>query len=173
MCICVCRYVQLYDDLIRRLEDIENPLEVQNQLLKQLGYQDLLRLKKEGRHPETANYIKFYAGRPRPSEVEERLHLKGTFRVKQVGWMHRWEYRYCILCGSRLLIFRSGLRRGRPFVLNISNGGVEEYRLTARRGIENALRLYSSQQKRYVLIAFNTWAQYTAWFKKASKMTSR
>ena len=80
----VCSYVQLYDDLIRRLEDIENPLEVQNQLLKQLGYQDLLRVKREGRHSDTANYIKFFSGRPQLPEVEERLHLKGTFRMKQV-----------------------------------------------------------------------------------------
>ena len=82
------RYVQFYDDLIRRLEDVENPLEVQNQLLSQLGYQDSLRIKKEGRLSETANYIKFFSGRPQIADVEERLHLKGTFRMKQVDYTY-------------------------------------------------------------------------------------
>ncbi|KAI6645801.1 PH domain leucine-rich repeat-containing protein phosphatase 2-like isoform X3 [Oopsacas minuta] len=171
---CETIYVQLYDDLIRRLEDIENPLEVQNQLLKQLGYQDQLRIKKEGRHSETANYIKFYSGRPQLADVEERLHLKGTFRMKQDGWMHRWEYRYCILCGSRLLIFRSGEAKGRPFVLNIYKGNVEEHKLNSnKRGVQNAVRIYSDVQKVAILIAFNSWTQYTTWFRKASKMTYR
>lgn len=87
--------------------------------------------------------------------------------------MHNWGYRYCILCGSRLLIFKSGVKSGRPFVLNIYNGSVEEHKLGASDGVQNAVRIYSEVQKVSVLIAFNSWTQYTTWFRKASTMTSR
>ena len=45
--------------------------------------------------------------------------------------------------------------------------------MKSKRGVENAVRIYSNVQKVSVLIAFNSWTQYTTWFRKASKMTYR
>lgn len=70
-------------DLVRKLNPTESPLNIQNELLRKLGYTENKRVQNEGKVSETGNYVKFYAGAPLIPEIEERLHLKGTFKVKK------------------------------------------------------------------------------------------
>lgn len=47
---------------MRRLEDDEKPLQMQNEYLSNLGYGDPWRVQEEGMDPEIGCLIRFYAG---------------------------------------------------------------------------------------------------------------
>ncbi|CAF95244.1 unnamed protein product, partial [Tetraodon nigroviridis] len=61
-------FVQLHGGTVRRLADHERPLQILNEYLSNLGYQDPWRVQGEGLNPEIGCLIRFYFG--------ENLHLQ-------------------------------------------------------------------------------------------------
>lgn len=56
-------FVQLHGGVVRRLGDEEKPLQVLNEYLINLGFEDALRVQEEGMNPEIGCLIRFYFGK--------------------------------------------------------------------------------------------------------------
>ena len=62
-------FVQLHGGAVRRLRDEERPLQILNQYLSNLGYEDACRVQDEGMNPEIGCLIRFYFGEYPPQVV--------------------------------------------------------------------------------------------------------
>ncbi|XP_039305521.1 PH domain leucine-rich repeat-containing protein phosphatase 2 isoform X2 [Solenopsis invicta] len=111
----VCRDMLLGDDLSlfvqyggepsRRLASLEKPLEIQDQFLQRLGYQDMSRRARLGVDPELRHLISFHVGPASPlpdlvgySRCGYALVLKGLV-------FPQWKRRPLAVIGSRLFLY--------------------------------------------------------------------
>ncbi|XP_076161636.1 PH domain leucine-rich repeat protein phosphatase [Ptiloglossa arizonensis] len=128
----VCRDMLLGDDLSlfiqyggeagRRLATHEKPLEIQDQFLQKLGYQDVSRRSRLGVDPELRHLVAFHVGPASPlpdlvgySRCGYALVLKGLV-------FPQWKRRPLAVIGSRLFLYPA-CPESRPEWMELSGGG--------------------------------------------------
>ncbi|KAI1901335.1 hypothetical protein AGOR_G00033250 [Albula goreensis] len=166
-------YVQLHGDAVRRLEENEKPLQVQNDFLFKLGFKDPWRVQEEGMETEIGSLIRFYAGKPQSVEGSERVQLSGTFNVRK-GKMQlpvsRWTPRRVILCGTCLIVSSvKDSQAGKMHILPLIGGKVEEVKR------HNHCLAFSSAgpQGRTYYVSFDSFTERLRWQRHASKLVSQ
>uniref|UniRef100_A0A3Q3EXP0 PHLPP-like RA domain-containing protein n=1 Tax=Labrus bergylta TaxID=56723 RepID=A0A3Q3EXP0_9LABR len=102
-------YVQLHGGAVRRLGDDERPLQILNEYLTNLGFEDQWRVQAEGMNPEIGCLIRFYFGECKPRSVggSERVQLSGVFNVRKGKLalpVNRWSKRQVTLSGTCLIM---------------------------------------------------------------------
>ncbi|XP_043522274.1 uncharacterized protein LOC122535115, partial [Frieseomelitta varia] len=132
----VCRDMLLGDDLSlfiqhggepgRRLATHEKPLEIQDQFLQKLGYQDVSRRSRLGVDPELRHLIAFHVGPASPlpelvgySRCGYALVLKGLV-------FPQWKRRPLAVIGSRLFLYPA-CPESRPEWMELAGGGAVCY----------------------------------------------
>ncbi|XP_026295255.1 PH domain leucine-rich repeat-containing protein phosphatase 2 [Apis mellifera] len=132
----VCRDMLLGDDLSlfmqyggesgRRLASHEKPLEIQDQFLQKLGYQDASRRSRLGVDPELRHLIAFHVGPASPlpelhgySRCGHALVLKGLV-------FPQWKRRPLAVIGSRLFLYPA-CPESRPEWMELAGGGAVCY----------------------------------------------
>ncbi|XP_060811506.1 PH domain leucine-rich repeat-containing protein phosphatase 2 isoform X2 [Bombus pascuorum] len=132
----VCRDMLLGDDLSlfiqyggesgRRLASHEKPLEIQDQFLQKLGYQDVSRRSRLGVDPELRHLIAFHVGPASPlpelvgySRCGYALVLKGLV-------FPQWKRRPLAVIGSRLFLYPA-CPESRPEWMELTGGGAVCY----------------------------------------------
>ncbi|XP_054007050.1 PH domain leucine-rich repeat-containing protein phosphatase 2 [Hylaeus anthracinus] len=128
----VCRDMLLGDDLSlfiqyggeagRRLGSHEKPLEIQDQFLQKLGYQDVSRRSRLGVDPELRHLVAFHVGPASPlpdlagySRCGYALVLKGLV-------FPQWKRRPLAVIGSRLFLYPA-CPESRPEWMELAGGG--------------------------------------------------
>ncbi|XP_076627077.1 PH domain leucine-rich repeat protein phosphatase isoform X1 [Colletes latitarsis] len=128
----VCRDMLLGDDLSlfiqyggetgRRLASHEKPLEIQDQFLQKLGYQDVSRRSRLGVDPELRHLVAFHVGPASPlvdlvgySRCGYALVLKGLV-------FPQWKRRPLAVIGSRLFLYPA-CPESRPEWMELAGGG--------------------------------------------------
>ncbi|XP_078275804.1 PH domain leucine-rich repeat-containing protein phosphatase 1-like isoform X1 [Rhinoraja longicauda] len=164
-------YVQLHGETTRRLEPHENPLEIQNEYLFKLGFNDPCRVQEEGMDVEIGCLIRFYAGKPCTIEHLERIQLSGLFNVRKGKMqLHKWTRRQVILCGTCLIVSSvKECQSGKMHVLPLIGGKVEEV-----KKYQHCLAFSSSgPQGQTYYISFDIFPEYLRWLRQASKIVSQ
>ncbi|XP_041375510.1 PH domain leucine-rich repeat-containing protein phosphatase 2-like [Gigantopelta aegis] len=162
-------HIQLNGDIIRRLEPFDCPLAIQNEFLTGIGYTDILRVQEEGSKLHLCFLIRFYAGKPISDSTYSRNQLTTYAYIRKGKLLHQWVRRYCIISGTRLLIYRD--KNANPTIVQLAKGSVEEVQV---KGQGNVLKLTSTLQgERSIYISFIDVSDYNKWLKKAKKATSK
>ncbi|XP_062311620.1 PH domain leucine-rich repeat protein phosphatase 1-like isoform X2 [Osmerus eperlanus] len=128
-------YVQLHGGAVRRLEDDERPLRIQNDYLSSLGFEDPWRVLEEGMNPELGCLIRFYAGKPRSAGSSERVQLSGVFNVRKGKLalpVSRWSRRQVTLSGTCLFVSSvKHAHTGKMHILPLVGGKMASQRVSS------------------------------------------
>ncbi|XP_029684040.1 LOW QUALITY PROTEIN: PH domain leucine-rich repeat-containing protein phosphatase 1-like [Takifugu rubripes] len=166
-------FIQLHGGTVRRLGDDERPLQILNQYLTNLGYQDPPRVQAEGMNPEIGCLIRFYFGKPRTVGGSERVQLSGLFNVRKGKLalpVSRWSRRQVTLSGTCLIV--SSVKHattGKMHILPLIGGKVEEVR---RHSHCLAFSSASSQSQTYY-VSYDSYTEHLRWHRTASKIASQ
>ncbi|XP_046873020.1 LOW QUALITY PROTEIN: PH domain leucine-rich repeat-containing protein phosphatase 1-like [Hypomesus transpacificus] len=166
-------YVQLHGGAVRRLEDDERPLQIQNDYLSNLGFEDPWRVLEEGMNPELGCLIRFYAGKPRSAGSSERVQLSGVFNVRKGKLalpVSRWSRRQVTLSGTCLFVSSvKHAHTGKMHILPLVGGKVEEVR---RHSHCLAFSSAGAQSQTYY-VSYGSYTEHLRWHRHAAKMASQ
>ncbi|XP_034438093.1 LOW QUALITY PROTEIN: PH domain leucine-rich repeat-containing protein phosphatase 1-like [Hippoglossus hippoglossus] len=166
-------FVQLHGGAVRRLRDEERPLQILNQYLSNLGYEDACRVQDEGMNPEIGCLIRFYFGKPRSVGGSERVQLSGVFNVRKGKLalpVNRWSKRQ-VTAEETCLIVSSvkHAHTGKMHILPLIGGKVEEVR---RHSHCLAFSSAGPQSQTYY-ISYDSYTEHLRWHRAASKTASQ
>uniref|UniRef100_A0A7N8WPZ5 PH domain leucine-rich repeat protein phosphatase 1-like n=1 Tax=Mastacembelus armatus TaxID=205130 RepID=A0A7N8WPZ5_9TELE len=166
-------FVQLHGGAVRRLEDDERPLQILNEYLINLGFEDAWRVQEEGMNPEIGSLIRFYFGKPRCVGGSERVQLSGVYNVRKGKLalpVNRWSKRQVTLSGTCLIVSSvKHAHTGKMHILPLIGGKVEEVR---RHSHCLALSSAGPQSQTYY-ISYNSYTEHLRWHRTASKIASQ
>ncbi|XP_076010618.1 PH domain leucine-rich repeat protein phosphatase 1-like [Genypterus blacodes] len=166
-------FVQLHGGAVRRLEDDERPLQILNEYLTHLGFEDPWRVQEEGMNPEIGCLIRFYFGKPRSVGGSERVHLTGVFNVRKGKLalpVNRWSKRQVTLSGTCLIVSSvKYAHTGKMHILPLIGGKVEEVR---RHSHCLAFSSAAPQGQTYY-ISYDSYTEHLRWQRQASKIASQ
>uniref|UniRef100_A0A8C4F8L0 PPM-type phosphatase domain-containing protein n=1 Tax=Dicentrarchus labrax TaxID=13489 RepID=A0A8C4F8L0_DICLA len=155
-------FVQLHGGAVRRLGDDERPLQILNEYLTNLGYEDPWRVQGEGMNPEIGCLIRFYFGKPRSVGGSERVQLSGVFNVR--------KGKLVTLCGTCLIVSSvKHAHTGKMHILPLIGGKVEEVR---RHSHCLAFSSAGPQSQTYY-ISYESYTEHLRWHRTASKIASQ
>ncbi|XP_019740645.1 PH domain leucine-rich repeat-containing protein phosphatase 1-like [Hippocampus comes] len=166
-------FVQLHGGIVRRLRGDERPLQILNEYLTNLGFEDPWRVQEEGMNPGIGSLIRFYFGKPRSVGGSERVQLSGVFNVRKgklVLPVNRWSKRQVTLSGTCLIVSSvKHAHTGKIHVLPLIGGKVEEVK---RHSHCLALSSAAPQSQTYYL-SFDSYTERLCWHRTASKIASQ
>ncbi|XP_077440334.1 PH domain leucine-rich repeat-containing protein phosphatase 1-like isoform X2 [Vanacampus margaritifer] len=166
-------FVQLHGGIVRRLQDDEKPLQILNEYLANLGFEDPGRLQEEGMNPGIGSLIRFYFGKPRSVGGAERVQLSGVFNVRKgklVLPVNRWSKRQVTLSGTCLIVSSvKHAHTGKIHILPLIGGKVEEVK---RHSHCLALSSAGPQSQTYY-ISYDSYTEHLCWHRTASKIASQ
>ncbi|KAM9357855.1 PH domain leucine-rich repeat protein phosphatase 1-like [Symphorus nematophorus] len=166
-------YVQLHGGAVRRLADDERPLQILNEYLSNLGFEDPWRVQGEGMNPEIGCLIRFYFGKPRSVGGSERVQLSGVFNVRKGKLalpVNRWSKRQVTLSGTCLIVSSvKHAHTGKMHILPLIGGKVEEVR---RHSHCLAFSSAGPQSQTYY-ISYDSYTEHLRWHRTASKIASQ
>uniref|UniRef100_UPI003AAC9F4D PH domain leucine-rich repeat-containing protein phosphatase 1-like n=1 Tax=Centroberyx gerrardi TaxID=166262 RepID=UPI003AAC9F4D len=165
--------VQLHGGVVRRLGDDERPLQILNEYLTNLGFEDPWRVQEEGMNPEIGCLIRFYFGKPRSVGGSERVHLSGVFNVRKGKLalpVNRWSKRQVTLSGTCLIVSSvKHAHTGKMHILPLIGGKVEEVR---RHSHCLAFSSAGPQSQTYY-ISYDSYTEHLRWHRHAAKIASQ
>ncbi|KAK2908337.1 PH domain leucine-rich repeat protein phosphatase 1-like isoform X1 [Channa argus] len=192
-------FVQLHGGAVRRLGDEEKPLQLLNEYLINLGYEDAWRVQEEGMNPEIGCLIRFYfengkaavlsppptccpaaygalkqhKRKPRSVGGSERVQLSGVYNVRKGKLalpVNRWSKRQVMLSGTCLIVSSvKHAHTGKMHILPLIGGKVEEVRRHS-----HCLALSSAgPQSQIYYISYDSYTEYLRWHRTASKIASQ
>lgn len=165
-------HVQLNGDIIRRLDQFDCPLALQNEYLQNIGYKDQRKIQEIGATEDLQYLVKFYAGKPVSDSTYSRNQLTTFAYVRKGKLIYQWVRRLCIITGTRLLIYRDKTKSGNPTVVQLAKGAVEEVHNV--KGHDHVLKLTSTLQgERSVYLSFTDEKDYSKWLRKTKKATAK
>ncbi|XP_029004896.1 PH domain leucine-rich repeat protein phosphatase 1-like [Betta splendens] len=166
-------FVQLHGGAVRRLRDEERPLQILNEYLINLGFEDAWRVQEEGMNPEIGCLIRFYFGKPRSVGGSERVQLSGVFNVRKGKLalpVNRWSKRQVTLSGTCLIVSSvKHAHTGKMHILPLIGGKVEEVR---RHSHCLALSSAGPQSQTYY-ISYESYTECLRWHRTTSKVASQ
>ncbi|XP_041647023.1 PH domain leucine-rich repeat protein phosphatase 1-like [Cheilinus undulatus] len=166
-------YIQLHGGAVRRLGDDERPLQILNEYLTNLGFEDPWRVQAEGMNPEIGCLIRFYFGKPRSVGGSERVQLSGVFNVRKGKLalpVNRWSKRQVTLSGTCLIVSSvKHAHTGKMHILPLIGGKVEEVK---RHSHCLALSSAGPQSQTYY-ISYDSYTEHLRWHRTASKIASQ
>lgn len=166
-------FVQLHGGAVRRLKDDERPLQILNEYLTNLGFEDPWRVQGEGMNPEIGCLIRFYFGKPRSVGGSERVQLSGVFNVRKGKLalpVNRWSKRQVTLSGTCLIVSSvKHAHTGKMHILPLIGGKVEEVR---RHSHCLAFSSAGPQSQTYY-ISYDSYTEHLRWHRTASKIASQ
>jgi hypothetical protein len=163
-------YVQ-YGGRVRKLDAVDHPLHVQNEFLRSIGYEERKRIQLEGISPELGCLFKLVAGLEVGEGIEDQIQLSGTLRVKESGFVSLWAKRFCVLIGSKIVMFSSATGKGKPSGSTVIYGcTVEEYR-SKKWGY--GIRILNPQRTKPLCLAFSSISEQAKWLKRLQKAVSK
>ena len=109
-----------------------------------------------------------YAGLEVGEGIEDQIQLSGTLRVKESGFVTFWAKRFCILIGSKLIMFSSSVGKGKPSSTVVIYGCVVEEYKSKKWGY--GIRIQNAQKSKPLCLAFNGIAEQTKWLKRLQKV---
>lgn len=166
-------FLQLHGGAVRRLGDDEKPLQILNEYLINLGFEDPCRVQEEAMNPEIGCLIRFYFGKPRSVGGTERVQLSGVFNVRKGKLalpVNRWSKRQVTLSGTCLIVSSvKHAHTGKMHILPLIGGKVEEVR---RHSHCLALSSAGPQSQTYY-ISYDSYTEHLRWHRTASKIASQ
>uniref|UniRef100_A0A672FV48 PH domain leucine-rich repeat protein phosphatase 1-like n=1 Tax=Salarias fasciatus TaxID=181472 RepID=A0A672FV48_SALFA len=166
-------FIQLHGGAVRRLADDERPLQILNEYLTNLGFEDAWRLQEEGMNPEIGCLIRFYFGKPRSVGGSERVQLSGVFNVRKGKLslpVNRWSKRQVTLSGTCLIVSSvKHAHTGKMHILPLIGGKVEEVK---RHSHCLAFSSGGPQSQTYY-ISYDSYTEHLRWHRTASKIASQ
>ncbi|XP_044056328.1 PH domain leucine-rich repeat-containing protein phosphatase 1-like [Siniperca chuatsi] len=166
-------FVQLHGGAVQRLGDDERPLQILNEYLTNLGFEDPWRVQGEGMNPEIGCLIRFYFGKPRSVGGSERVQLSGVFNVRKGKLalpVNRWSKRQVTLSGTCLIVSSvKHAHTGKMHILPLIGGKVEEVK---RHSHCLAFSSAGPQSQTYY-ISYNSYTEHLRWHRTASKIASQ
>uniref|UniRef100_A0A673YFE1 Leucine-rich repeat protein SHOC-2 n=1 Tax=Salmo trutta TaxID=8032 RepID=A0A673YFE1_SALTR len=166
-------FAQLHGGAMRRLEDDEKPLQMQNEYLSNLGYGDPWRVQEEGMDPEIGCLIRFYAGKPQCVGGADRVQLTGVFNVRKGKLalpVNRWSRRHVTLSGTCLIVSSvKYAHTGKMHILPLIGGKVEE----VRRHSHCLAFSSSGPQSQTYYISYDSYTEHLRWHRQAAKIVSQ
>ncbi|CAN9500761.1 unnamed protein product [Ophioblennius macclurei] len=166
-------FIQLHGGTVRRLADDERPLQILNEYLTNLGFEDAWRLQEEGLNPEIGCLIRFYFGKPRSVGGSERVQLSGVFNVRKGKLslpVNRWSKRQVTLSGTCLIVSSvKHAHTGKMHILPLIGGKVEEVK---RHSHCLAFSSGGPQSQTYY-ISYDSYTEHLRWHRTASKIASQ
>ncbi|KAK5869489.1 hypothetical protein PBY51_024198 [Eleginops maclovinus] len=166
-------FVQLHGGAVRRLEDEEKPLQILNEYLTNLGFEDAWRVQGESMNPEIGCLIRFYFGKPRSVGGSERVQLSGVFNVRKGKLalpVNRWSKRQVTLSGTCLIVSSvKHAHTGKMHILPLIGGKVEEVK---RHSHCLAFSSAGPQSQTYY-ISYDSYTEHLRWHRTASKIASQ
>uniref|UniRef100_A0A4W5RH31 PH domain and leucine rich repeat protein phosphatase 1 n=1 Tax=Hucho hucho TaxID=62062 RepID=A0A4W5RH31_9TELE len=166
-------FAQLHGGAMRRLEDDEKPLQMQNEYLSNLGYGDPWRVQEEGMDPEIGCLIRFYAGKPQCVSGADRVQLTGVFNVRKGKLalpVNRWSRRHITLSGTCLIVSSvKYAHTGKMHILPLIGGKVEE----VRRHSHCLAFSSSGPQSQTYYISYDSYTEHLRWHRQAAKIVSQ
>ncbi|XP_052816622.1 PH domain leucine-rich repeat-containing protein phosphatase 2-like isoform X2 [Mya arenaria] len=165
-------HVQMNGDIIRRLEPFDSPLAIQNEYLQSIGYSDQRKIQEIGAQEDLCYLVKYYAGKPVSDSTYSRNQLTSFAYVRKGKLLHQWSRRLCVISGTRLLIYRDKSKSGKPTVVQLAKGSVEEVKNI--KAHDHVLKLTSTLQgERSVYLSFSEDKEYNKWIRKCKKATAK
>ncbi|XP_074523584.1 PH domain leucine-rich repeat-containing protein phosphatase 1-like [Halichoeres trimaculatus] len=166
-------FIQLHGGAVRRLRDEDRPLQILNEYLTNLGFEDPWRVQAEGMNPEIGCLIRFYFGKPRSVGGSERVQLSGVFNVRKGKLalpVNRWSKRQVTLSGTCLIVSSvKHAHTGKMHILPLIGGKVEEVK---RHSHCLALSSAGPQSQTYY-ISYDSYTEHLRWHRTASKIASQ
>ncbi|XP_041790927.1 PH domain leucine-rich repeat-containing protein phosphatase 1-like [Chelmon rostratus] len=166
-------FIQLHGGAVRRLGDDERPLQIINEYLTNLGFEDPWRVQGEGMNPEIGCLLRFYFGKPRSVGGSERVQLSGVFNVRKGKLalpVNRWSKRQVTLSGTCLIVSSvKHAHTGKMHILPLIGGKVEEVR---RHSHCLAFSSAGPQSQTYY-ISYDSYTEHLRWHRTASKIASQ
>uniref|UniRef100_A0A8C8FAB0 PPM-type phosphatase domain-containing protein n=1 Tax=Oncorhynchus tshawytscha TaxID=74940 RepID=A0A8C8FAB0_ONCTS len=166
-------FAQLHGGAMRRLEDDEKPLQMQNEYLSNLGYGDPWRVQEEGMDPEIGCLIRFYAGKPQCVGGADRVQLTGVFNVRKGKLalpVNRWSRRHVTLSGTCFIVSSvKYAHTGKMHILPLIGGKVEE----VRRHSHCLAFSSSGPQSQTYYISYDSYTEHLRWHRQAAKVLSQ
>uniref|UniRef100_A0AAZ3Q171 PPM-type phosphatase domain-containing protein n=1 Tax=Oncorhynchus tshawytscha TaxID=74940 RepID=A0AAZ3Q171_ONCTS len=166
-------FAQLHGGAMRRLEDDEKPLQMQNEYLSNLGYGDPWRVQEEGMDPEIGCLIRFYAGKPQCVGGADRVQLTGVFNVRKGKLalpVNRWSRRHVTLSGTCFIVSSvKYAHTGKMHILPLIGGKVEE----VRRHSHCLAFSSSGPQSQTYYISYDSYTEHLRWHRQAAKIVSQ
>ncbi|WAR12148.1 PHLP2-like protein [Mya arenaria] len=164
-------HVQMNGDIIRRLEPFDSPLAIQNEYLQSIGYSDQRKIQEIGAQEDLCYLVKYYAGKPVSDSTYSRNQLTSFAYVRKGKLLHQWSRRLCVISGTRLLIYRDKSKSGKPTVVQLAKGSVEEVKNI--KAHDHVLKLTSTLQgERSVYLSFSEDKEYNKWIRKLTNLRS-
>ncbi|XP_056132501.1 PH domain leucine-rich repeat-containing protein phosphatase 1-like [Lampris incognitus] len=166
-------FVQLHGGVVQRVGDDERPLQILNEYLIQLGFEDPWRVQDEGMNPEIGCLIRFFFGKPRNVGGSERVQLSGVFNVRKGKLalpVNRWSKRQVMLSGTCLIVSSvKHAHSGKMHILPLIGGKVEEVKR------HNHCLAFSSAgpQSQTYYISYNSYTEHLRWHRHAAKIASQ
>ncbi|XP_053401154.1 PH domain leucine-rich repeat-containing protein phosphatase 2-like isoform X2 [Mercenaria mercenaria] len=165
-------HVQFNGDIIRRLDQFDSPLAIQNEYLQNIGYTDQRKIQDVGAMEDLEYLVKFYAGKPVSDSTYSRNQLSTFAYVRKGKLLYQWVRRLCVITGTRLLIYRDKTKSGSPTIVQLAKGTVEE--VQSIKGHDHVLKLTSTLQgERSVYLSFTDEKDYNKWRRKTKKATAK
>uniref|UniRef100_A0A3P9LPB5 PPM-type phosphatase domain-containing protein n=1 Tax=Oryzias latipes TaxID=8090 RepID=A0A3P9LPB5_ORYLA len=166
-------FIQLHGGAVRRLGDDERPLQILNDYLSNLGFEDGWRAQEEGMHAEIGCLIRFYFGKPRSVGGSERVQLSGVFNVRKGKLalpVNRWSKRQVTLSGTCLIVSSvKHAHTGKMHILPLIGGKVEEVK---RHSHCLAFSSAGPQSQTYY-VSYDSYTEHLRWHRMASKIASQ
>ncbi|XP_029285123.1 PH domain leucine-rich repeat-containing protein phosphatase 1-like [Cottoperca gobio] len=166
-------FIQLHGGAVRRLGDEERPLQILNEYLTNLGFEDPWRVQGESMNPEIGCLIRFYFGKPRSVGGSERVQLSGVFNVRKGKLalpVNRWSKRQVTLSGTCLIVSSvKHAHTGKMHILPLIGGKVEEVK---RHSHCLAFSSAGPQSQTYY-ISYDSYTEHLRWHRTASKIASQ
>ncbi|XP_047442548.1 PH domain leucine-rich repeat protein phosphatase 1-like [Mugil cephalus] len=166
-------YIQLHGGAVRRLGDDEKPLQILNEYLTNLGFEDAWRVQEEAMNPEIGCLIRFYFGKPRSVGGSERVQLSGVFNVRKGKLalpVNRWSRRQVTLSGTCLIVSSvKHAHTGKMHILPLIGGKVEEVK---RHSHCLAFSSAGPQSQTYY-VSYDSYTEHLRWHRTASKIASQ
>ncbi|KAK7889868.1 hypothetical protein WMY93_025428 [Mugilogobius chulae] len=163
----------LHGGAVRRLEDDEKPLQILNEYLTNLGFEDPWRVQEESMNPEIGCLIRFFFGKPRSVGGSERVQLSGVFNVRKGKLalpVNRWSKRQVMLSGTCLIVSSvKHAHTGKMHILPLIGGKVEEIK---RHSHCLAFSSAGPQSQTYY-ISYDSYTEHLRWHRTASKIVSQ
>ncbi|XP_032427590.1 PH domain leucine-rich repeat-containing protein phosphatase 1-like [Xiphophorus hellerii] len=175
--LCTCPtptlFIQLHGGVVRRLGDDELPLQILNEYLTNLGFEDEWRVQEEGMNPEVGCLIRFYFGKPRSVGGSERVQLSGVFNVRKGKLalpVNRWSKRQVTLSGTCLIVSSvKHAHTGKMHILPLIGGKVEE----VKRHSHCLAFSSAGPQSQIYYVSYDSYAEHLRWHRMASKIASQ
>nr|XP_061831552.1 PH domain leucine-rich repeat protein phosphatase 1-like [Nerophis lumbriciformis] len=166
-------FVQLHGGVVRHVRDEEKPLQILNEYLTNLGFEDPWRVQEEGMNPGIGCLIRFYFGKPRTVGGLERVQLSGVFNVRKGKLalpVNRWSKRQVTLSGTCLIVSSvKHAHMGKIHILPLIGGKVDEVK---RHSYCLALSSAGPPSQTYY-ISYDSYTEYLRWHRTASKIVAQ